>query len=77
MLGSDTLIGTEIRLLSFKFIFQNKLMKFFYINQKLSDDNFFFLFQVELNFLIKSCLILRFKISLKTFWQFLNFFYLL
>jgi len=40
MLGSDTSIGTEIRFLLFKFIFQNKLMRL-YIDQKLGDDIFF------------------------------------
>jgi hypothetical protein len=40
-------------------------MTFFYIIQKLGDDNFFFSFQVELNFIIKACFVLRFKNALK------------
>jgi len=39
-------------------------MIFLYIIQKLG-DNIFFSFQVELNFLIKACLVLRLKNALK------------
>jgi hypothetical protein len=41
-------------------------MRFFYIVQKFGNDNFFS-FQVGLNFLIKSCLILRFENFLTIF----------
>jgi len=44
---------------------------FFYIIQKLGDDNFFS-FQVGLNFFIQVCLFLRFKNALK---KISNFFY--
>jgi hypothetical protein len=45
---------------------------FFYIVQKLCDDNFV-LFEVELNFLIKAFLFLCFKNALKNFEIFLFF----
>jgi len=56
-------------LLWFKFTFQNKLMRFFYVVQKLDNDNFF-TFQVGLNFLIKTGLILCFENSLKIIFKF-------
>ena len=50
-------------------------MIFLYIIQKLG-DNIFFSFQVELNFLIKACLVLRLKNALKKIWNFFLLFYL-
>jgi hypothetical protein len=47
-------------------------LNFFYIVQKLGDDNCFS-FEVELNFLIKACLFLCFKYTLKNFEFFLFF----
>jgi len=46
-------------------------MKFFYIVQKLGDDNCFFLFEVELNFCIKACLFLLFQNVLKKLKKFI------
>jgi len=48
---------------------------FFYIVQKLGNNNFFSL-QVELNFVIKTCLFLRFKNTFKNTFYFKLIFFL-